>query len=287
MNIIKIKRGVLGNMPVLLQGELAYAIDTNELYIGTPTGNKILSADLGEIDSILADYVKTADLNATLTDYVTTSVLNLQLGVKLNIKPDGENDLVIGNKINSTYIDNLYITDIFVVANQAAMLALTDAKQGDFAIRTDLGTTFALKQEPAATLANWVELPTPAAPVLSVNDKTGVVTIGISDISGLQNALNLKLDIATYESDIGTIEGDIVDLETNKVDKVTGKGLSDENYTSAEKTKLSGIATGAQVNRAIANEAQAIAGESNSVDMTPLRVAQFVENATIDGGEWE
>ena len=34
----------------------------------------------------------------------------------------------------------------------------------------------------------------------------------------------------------------------NKVDKVTGKGLSSEDYTSAEKTKLSGIESGAQVN---------------------------------------
>ena len=33
-----------------------------------------------------------------------------------------------------------------------------------------------------------------------------------------------------------------------KVDKVEGKGLSDENYTSDEKSKLSGIASGAQVN---------------------------------------
>jgi hypothetical protein len=33
-----------------------------------------------------------------------------------------------------------------------------------------------------------------------------------------------------------------------KVDKVTGKGLSTEDYTSAEKTKLAGIATGAEVN---------------------------------------
>ena len=34
----------------------------------------------------------------------------------------------------------------------------------------------------------------------------------------------------------------------NKVDKVTGKGLSTEDYTTAEKTKLDGIETGAQVN---------------------------------------
>ena len=34
----------------------------------------------------------------------------------------------------------------------------------------------------------------------------------------------------------------------DKVDKVTGKGLSTNDYTSAEKTKLSGIETGAQKN---------------------------------------
>jgi Cu/Ag efflux protein CusF len=33
-----------------------------------------------------------------------------------------------------------------------------------------------------------------------------------------------------------------------KVDKITGKGLSTEDYTTIEKTKLSGIATGAEVN---------------------------------------
>lgn len=37
-------------------------------------------------------------------------------------------------------------------------------------------------------------------------------------------------------------------LFANKVDKETGKGLSSNDYTSAEKTKLSGITTGAQVN---------------------------------------
>src|SRR5678816_3370383 len=35
-----------------------------------------------------------------------------------------------------------------------------------------------------------------------------------------------------------------------KVDKVAGKGLSDTNYTQAEKTKLGGVATGATKNRA-------------------------------------
>lgn len=40
----------------------------------------------------------------------------------------------------------------------------------------------------------------------------------------------------------------IKNLVATKVDKVEGKGLSTNDYTTAEKTKLSGIATGAQVN---------------------------------------
>lgn len=51
-------------------------------------------------------------------------------------------------------------------------------------------------------------------------------------------------------------ESDITNLVTdlgNKVDKVSGKGLSTEDYTSTEKTKLAGIATGATANDTDAN----------------------------------
>lgn len=47
------------------------------------------------------------------------------------------------------------------------------------------------------------------------------------------------------------LKGLIIDLTTlvgNKVDKVSGKGLSTNDYTTEEKNKLSGISTGAEVN---------------------------------------
>lgn len=69
-----------------------------------------------------------------------------------------------------------------------------------------------------------------------------------------------------------------------KVDKVTGKGLSTEDYTAAEKTKLTGIAAGAQVNRTIATQVQAEAGTDNTTDMTPLRVAQAISALAPAGG---
>ncbi len=48
----------------------------------------------------------------------------------------------------------------------------------------------------------------------------------------------------------------------NKVDKVTGKGLSTEDYTSAEKTKLGGIEEGAQK-----NTVTSVAGKTGEVSL--------------------
>lgn len=47
------------------------------------------------------------------------------------------------------------------------------------------------------------------------------------------------------QSAIDELDANIDLLGTNKVDKITGKGLSTEDYTTAEKTKLSGIAASA------------------------------------------
>jgi len=49
---------------------------------------------------------------------------------------------------------------------------------------------------------------------------------------------------------IGKLQAQISDLYTNKVDKVAGKGLSTNDYTTAEQTKLSGIAFGATADSA-------------------------------------
>lgn len=45
------------------------------------------------------------------------------------------------------------------------------------------------------------------------------------------------------------IKSHVTNAIANKVDKVSGKGLSTNDYTTAEKNKLSGIATGAEVNQ--------------------------------------
>jgi hypothetical protein len=65
------------------------------------------------------------------------------------------------------------------------MLALSTAQEGDVAVRTDLNKTFILKTTGYSTLANWQELLTPTDSVQSVNGKTGVVTVSLSDLGGV------------------------------------------------------------------------------------------------------
>lgn len=61
--------------------------------------------------------------------------------------------------------------------------------------------------------------------------------------------LNSNFDIDSAMNDNwDAIDNAISDLSGNKVDKETGKQLSTEDYTTTEKNKLKGIATGAQVN---------------------------------------
>jgi hypothetical protein len=79
-------------------------------------------------------------------------------------------------KIFQSQLPSIAITDTFVVATQAAMLALS-ADVGDVAVRTDLNKTFILKTAGAATLANWQEMLTPTDTVLSVNGMVGAVTV--------------------------------------------------------------------------------------------------------------
>jgi hypothetical protein len=85
-------------------------------------------------------------------------------------------------KLADSVIPALAIGDVFEVASQAAMLALT-AQVGDIAVRSDENKTYMLKASPASTLANWILLRTPTDVVLSVNGKTGAVTLATTDIT--------------------------------------------------------------------------------------------------------
>ena len=77
-----------------------------------------------------------------------------------------------------------------------------------------------------------------------------------SDENGLSVASEVSIDeLDALDGLTGSIQGQIDDLSdaitqglADKVDKEAGKGLSEEDFTSSEKTKLSSVSVGAQVN---------------------------------------
>ena len=85
-------------------------------------------------------------------------------------------------KLDESILPALAITEPHVVDNQEEMLAL-EAQTGDVAVRTDGAGSFILKQSPASVLDNWIQLRGATAAVLSVNGKTGAVTLTTSDIA--------------------------------------------------------------------------------------------------------
>lgn len=74
-------------------------------------------------------------------------------------------------------------------------------------------------------------------------------------------------------ADAAAVKTEVETALAGKVDKVTGKGLSTNDYTTEEKTKLTGIAAGAQVNVI----------EAVKVDGTALTVTDKAVNIDLSG----
>ncbi len=118
-------------------------------------------------------------LALTISDFstATDARISLQKGAANGLVPlDG------ATKISSAYLPAIAITDTFVVASQAAQVALT-AETGDIAVRTDLNKSYILKVNDPTIFANWQELLTPTDTILSVNGQTGVVVLTTTNIS--------------------------------------------------------------------------------------------------------
>lgn len=103
-------------------------------------------------------------------------------------------------------------------------------------------------------------------------------------LSGVQNAINTsKSQVIGTSSDANdgtaeTIHGVynyVDDQLSGKVDKVSGKGLSTNDYTTAEKNKLAGIAAGAQEN--LVNDVQ--------LNSTSIVNSSKIANLTITEGQ--
>ena len=88
---------------------------------------------------------------------------------------------------------------------------------------------------------------------ITTGTNNGTVNVNGTDVNvkGLKSAAYTESSAYDVSGAAATVQGNVDALAVvvnGKVDKVQGKGLSQNDYTNADKTKLAGIQAGAQVN---------------------------------------
>ncbi len=101
------------------------------------------------------------------------------------------------------------------------------------------------------------------------------------EVKSAINGIIDELTATTGAAQIGTADGGSVQTALDsKVSAQAGKGLSTNDYTTAEKQKLSGIAAGAQV-----NTVTSVAGKTGAVALTLSDVADTVTKKSMTADE--
>jgi len=173
-------------------------------------------------------------------------------------------------KVPSSQLPDVAISHTFVVASQAAMLALA-ADTGDVAVRTDVSKTFILTAEPATTLGNWQELLTPTDAVTSVDGQTGNVSLA-----------------STYVNVSGDTMTGALAMGTNKItgmgDPTNAQDAATKNYVDTAAiapSNLTGVIT--SVGPATSIASQTGTGTKFVVDQSPTIVTPTLSGNTTAG----
>lgn len=197
----------------------------------------------------------------------------------------GDYAILSNGKLDDSVIPAVAITDTYVVATEAAMLAL-DAQKGDIAIRSDLNKSFVLQVTPASTLANWKELLTPTDAVLSVNGKTGTVTLNLDDIND-GSTRKLSGYVTGPSSSTANAVPRYADT-TGKILKNSGVTISDANVLSAAQLAANIIETGTGDNNYF--QTRKFRGEGNAATYYHAIDFGFANHDRVDfyeyGGLW-
>jgi len=172
-----------GTTGTVKAGEPQVDFNGEHLYIAKADKVASVSVPLAE-----SDYLKIPGVDK-VDDQIDTKITALNLGTAATKNTGtGSGNIPILNssgKLADSVVPKIAMTNTYVVASQTAMLALSNAQEGDVAVRTDLNKSFILKASPYSTLANWQELLTPTDAVTSVNGSTGAVTISLAGLGGV------------------------------------------------------------------------------------------------------
>ena len=203
------------DIPSLTLAKISDAGTAASKNVGTAAGNvPVLDDEAKILVSLIPSLTlaKISDAGTAAAKDVGTSAGNVPL-----LGADG--------KLDTAVLPAIAISDTFTVASESEMLKLT-AQRGDIAIRTDVSKSFILAADGASTLANWKELKTPDCKVLSVNGKTGAITLTTDDVA--EGAKNLYFTDARATANFNT---NITKASVKSLKDGTDVLLSTDTYT--------------------------------------------------------
>ena len=224
-NTIRIKRGLKADLAkmTLLAGELGIALDTQELYVGDTNGNvKIVKGGAsGAVES--ADKLTVARTISTTGD-ATGSVAfdgsqNVEMALELansGVTAGTYTKVTVDAKGRVTTGANITVEDIGDLSDILATLA-TKEELKSYVKTTEMNTALENKVDKVAGKS-----------LISDTEITRLASVDNYDDTAIKADIAKKADTTTVNV---ALEG--------KVDKVTGKTLSTNDYTTAEKEKIS------------------------------------------------
>lgn len=191
---------------------------------------------LSDIASLQTQKVdKIADKGLSTNDY-TTAEKNKLSGIEAGAQVNAPNTVIDASYVHT---DNNYTT-----TEKDKLAGLSNANNATITI-TQGGTTkgsFTTNQSNNATIAldaggsTTVSIATNSTPGIVQGDATtdGKVFVESNGTMSLNGWDDLSADVSNNIANIAS-------LQSGKVDKVTGKGLSTEDYTTADKNKLANL----------------------------------------------
>jgi hypothetical protein len=204
---IQLRRGTSAQWgasnPILAAGEFGWESDTGEFKIGNGStrwdilpywisdvaGHTHPANQISDSTALGRQLISILDAPAARTA-IGAGTSNLAIGTTGTTAMAGNKTFSfseITGLLGTAQLPPLAINDVFPVASQSAMLALT-AQRGDMAIRSDTGETFALSTDSPSTLADWLKVAS-AGSVSSVAGRQGAVVLTKADV-GLSNVDN-------------------------------------------------------------------------------------------------
>jgi hypothetical protein len=203
-------------------------VSTTTAYIIRQTGAWAFNVSPTVPTATAGDSSTKAASTAFVGTAVATSVPLTQKGVA-----NGVATLDSAGKVPTSQLPPLAINDVFPVASQAAMLALT-AEVGDVAIRSDINKTFILSASPASTLANWAEVLSPSSAVASVFGRTGAIVATTGDYTAAQITQDASNRFVT-DAEKATWNGKQAALGYTPVNRAGDTGLGSMTFASGSK----------------------------------------------------